>query len=642
MKTVDAATFQANIYPQPGPNPTTANADQVRANVGICFSGGGSRALTCAWGQMIGMRQVRNAAGASVLDCVRYISSVSGGSWAAVPYTFLPAAIPDTDFFPPYTPPQLLHLNAAPPGGVDVSQMGATALGAVPQRFANLFELDPFKNIVADFVAIVLLSRQDLDVSLKWLWLYIIGTNVLSPFGLYGYGHSLLHPDRVPWNYPGAKAFSLSTDYVKTNILDNGQHPSADAFQLVAAGDHGAPARPMLIVNTNIIGTPCPGVEMMAPLQVPVQITPVSGGSFGTNPCLTGDIVGGGSVESFLFTSTLSSSHAGSATGTLNRTYELADITACSSAFFASVLAQNLRDVLQRMLAMSDEHVTGLLGRLVEEGERLVASDLRARLQAMSDRAQQFQASDLVPQYTYWPVASAAEGPGANAPTQFTDGGDLENTGIVGLLAQTDVDTIIAFDATSTPLVKTGNTVVVSPDFAPLFGLAYDEGSKRFAPYKPGGVNPFTDLVDPKGFLQVFDNAGGEFDALAQALYAANGSGAQSGPAFCRQSLSVVANPLAGIAARSSPLTVLWVQNARVHDWQSGIADPALAGAIAHGQSTGGLSDFADFPYYSTFTKVHQTAAETNALAQMWAWCTGDSASPLRAALTEVTFGTRS
>ena len=61
-----------------------------RKNIAVCFSGGGSRALTCAWGQLLGLNTLKDESGKPLLDEVRYISSVSGGSWAAVLYTFRP------------------------------------------------------------------------------------------------------------------------------------------------------------------------------------------------------------------------------------------------------------------------------------------------------------------------------------------------------------------------------------------------------------------------------------------------------------------------------------------------------------------------------------------------------------------------
>jgi hypothetical protein len=48
------------------------------------------------------------------------------------------------------------------------------------------------------------------------------------------------------------------------------------------------------------------------------------------------------------------------------------------------------------------------------------------------------------------------------------------------------------------------------------------------------------------------------------------------------------------------------------------------------------LTEFADFPYYSTFEKIHQTAAETNTLAQMWAWCVSNENSPLSTAINNI------
>jgi len=73
---------QASIYANTETNPTIENANNSRLNIAVCFSGGGSRALTCAWGQLIGLT------GTQLINKVRYISSVSGGTWASSVYTF--------------------------------------------------------------------------------------------------------------------------------------------------------------------------------------------------------------------------------------------------------------------------------------------------------------------------------------------------------------------------------------------------------------------------------------------------------------------------------------------------------------------------------------------------------------------------
>ncbi len=622
--------YNVNVYRQGKSNPTIDNADGIRSNVGVCFSGGGSRALTCAWRQMIGLRQLSGGGDATLLDKVRYISSVSGGSWAAVLYTYLPDAIPEDRFFPTYYPPAQLRLGSAPAGAMDVAVMDDQAMGIVPQQFANLRERFS-RNIIVDFIGILLWKRLSLKESLKWLWMYVVGRNVLEPFGLYDYDFSLFGKD-TPWHYDGAKYFSLTLPYAKEHIFDKPRHPSPEDFHFVRSDD-GRSSRPMLIVNTNIIGKDCPGAEMMAPIQVPIQVTPVSGGSLGANPCVPDDIVGGGSVESFGFTSKLESASDDEATAAFPRTYSLVDVAACSSAFYASTLAENLRGVLDALIGAKNDEMEGVFGKILSIARWLPCLRLRKRLAALVDESRGLEFDDLVPEYNYWPVALSSQGASANRPTHFTDGGNLENLGVIGMLAQTNVDSLIVFVNTSWVLKKYDDVIVAAAQAAPLFGIAYDNDSHKFQPFEQGGVNPFTNEVDPRGFLQVFDNSNGEFDSLREGMYQANGSGQQSGPAFFKQSLTVVENKLAGVSLRDKPVTVLWVQNTRVNDWQEEIQDQTLADAIAKGQAEGDKTEFAGFPNYSTFDKIHATAAETNTLAQMWAWCIADPQSPLRAAI---------
>ena len=146
--------YQAAIYPSNNVNPTVTHADPARKSIGICFSGGGSRALTCAWGQLIGLSQLKWENGKSLLDEVRYISSVSGGSWASVLYTFRPEQFSDALFLGESYQPSQLFYDQNQPGGLNVSTMGASSLGKIPQNFANIFETDPLKNVIGEFIAI--------------------------------------------------------------------------------------------------------------------------------------------------------------------------------------------------------------------------------------------------------------------------------------------------------------------------------------------------------------------------------------------------------------------------------------------------------------------------------------------------------
>src|SRR5262245_12168821 len=60
-----------------------------RKDFGVAFSGGGTRSAAAAVGQLRGL--IQN----DWLDSVRYITGVSGGSWAAVPFTYSPFATSD-------------------------------------------------------------------------------------------------------------------------------------------------------------------------------------------------------------------------------------------------------------------------------------------------------------------------------------------------------------------------------------------------------------------------------------------------------------------------------------------------------------------------------------------------------------------
>lgn len=60
-----------------------------RVDLGIAFSGGGTRSATATLGQLRGLKHI------GWLKRVRYIAAVSGGSWAALPYTYWKGADDD-------------------------------------------------------------------------------------------------------------------------------------------------------------------------------------------------------------------------------------------------------------------------------------------------------------------------------------------------------------------------------------------------------------------------------------------------------------------------------------------------------------------------------------------------------------------
>ncbi len=79
---------------------------QAKPNTGLCFSGGGGRSLAATIGQLRGLHKL------DLLKNIRYISCVSGGSWACAPFTFLPRNIATETFLGPVLTPDKITLQA--------------------------------------------------------------------------------------------------------------------------------------------------------------------------------------------------------------------------------------------------------------------------------------------------------------------------------------------------------------------------------------------------------------------------------------------------------------------------------------------------------------------------------------------------
>jgi hypothetical protein len=91
------STLTANITPTP---PITVDQLYTPAstpgNVGLCLSGGGTRACCAGMGQLRAFAALE-ANGRSLLSQFKAISTVSGGSWLGVPYQYMPASGPSDD-----------------------------------------------------------------------------------------------------------------------------------------------------------------------------------------------------------------------------------------------------------------------------------------------------------------------------------------------------------------------------------------------------------------------------------------------------------------------------------------------------------------------------------------------------------------
>ncbi len=622
--------FKTKIYPNKGSNPTIENSDKSKQNIGLCFSGGGSRALTCAWGQMLGLRTL------DLIDKARYISSVSGGTWATSIYSYLPDGISDTDLLGTYFPPEKLSL-----GGLDetfnVTILAARSLGKAPEGM----RLKTLAMLAGKFLVTHRASNH------KWLWAYLVGHLVLEPYDLRSQGDS---------EWDSTKSFTLSNEYASKNFPHGA--PLLKDFYFLRAG------RPFHIMNNNImIKVSNPARIKSNIVQLPNQVTPVAGGARGKAP--NGSITGDGLVESYGVCSTLNQQSATTSPVdiTISQPYSLIDIVSTSSAFFAETVACYIKDQMvdpekKKVLIsniktqLTPTHKESLLAEMEHE-MKSIASVIEKRLEdaVFNDVS---RLGTIVPSYNYWPI----EDNSTNRVMEYTDGGTLDNTGVIGMLAQTEMGErneairLVVFDNTDTPLAKKNGLIIAASQMAPLFGIDFNEKTGKYQAFTESQKDPDNTDFKAVSLISLFENkkdADGNtpFDKLVNGVYAAS-CGAASGespddskmcsdPAFYEMELITTDNDLVGITSNRK-VKLLYIQNACIMNWQNNIGDGDLKDQIVAGQKGKGIEiepddkkyDFKDFPYYSTFLKIGLEAKESNMLSQMWAWAIADDRSTLK------------
>lgn len=268
-----------------------------RAPVGLCFSGGGSRALTAAMGQMRGLRAL------GLLDRVSYVSSVSGGTWASAAYNYLPAHISDDDFLGPVVQPQDIttdSLGTLPPNN----------LGQVPTQLSywhigeTIFEL-----------------KEKYKYPDSLLWQGIIGKYVLEPFGLWNQNLNGF-PDRL---YTLDQASAQS-------IIANNPGLTEEQFYLVQR------PRPILIMNGSLVSNPGVKGSQLLPFESTQLDIGVRATFQGIGP--NGRTLGGGVMQAFGMGSAwqkdLSNDRA--QVSLPSRLFSLGDIVGISSSAFAEIV----------------------------------------------------------------------------------------------------------------------------------------------------------------------------------------------------------------------------------------------------------------------------------------------------------------
>jgi hypothetical protein len=217
-----------------------------RASFGIAFSGGGTRSASASLGQLRALHQL------GWLQRARYVSSNSGGSWATVPYTWLPSNISDEQFLGAYIAPDKLSDDNLRPSVVDKLSFSTAIHNA--GTVDELLEMGRGDEAYSD----------------------IVGSIFLEPFGL----------------HDNEKFFTFHRAALDAALANN-PRLTIDDFQLVEHED-----RPYPIITSVMIGQQ---LSEDPEEYFPIDMTPLYTGIRGRFELQKDDqtvIVGGGYIES--------------------------------------------------------------------------------------------------------------------------------------------------------------------------------------------------------------------------------------------------------------------------------------------------------------------------------------------------------
>jgi hypothetical protein len=461
------------------------------------------------------------------------------------------------------------------------------------------------------------------------LWQTVVALNILRVYGLFSPG----------LDFEPTDLFSYDAQSLQSAVT--GPNPALAAVTANLFADTTAAnriRRPYFICNMGMfLKEPNTPVERLAPVQATPFFTGIVGSPTGTD--YDGLAVGGGGVPSFAFNSLYVSTSGDAETVAQKRQWSIADIVGTSSAFFAEMLENQIAEWKQNPAKLAEtllEYADEILKWIEQHFD--VPTQLRAKsfvqyhalAVAVEDLAVlKFTFADLQsldPAYFYWSPAheTVVSDP---KPTRFADGGNLENTGINGMLAYADIDNLIAFVNSEVPMalgqygVSDGKggfipdtNIVVDECIPPLFG---------YQPYESGEI----DQVN-KGYVlyagatatdypmyasnQVFPSA--DFPAFLQQIWKNSGGGSNQSPAIYAQTLQVLHNAWFGVAGGKT-VTVVWSYLSAVSNWRAQFAsNPAVAAIVALAESK------MHFPHYET-VDTSLSATNINLLAALTGWC---------------------
>jgi hypothetical protein len=535
-------------------------------SLGVAFSGGGTRSATMAIGQLRGLRKI------GILDQVRYVSAISGGAWAAVPFVYTKSPLDSfLGSFEVLTPDlageRRREILEHPNGELALAVVNSSLTAGSIQEVAGDIATS-FSNKSGDQLWMTLTSsvngalRREPD-RLNKTYTRLIGRTFIDPLVDPGTNAS---KRLFSWN---ALTVEDTSDVSRGELGDD----------LVVAGPH----RPFLIATGTVIVA---RRDSAYPLLMPIEYTPMYVGIRQRFSPRYGGIY----VAPWMYDTTRIGEVRDDGTNHLlrvkrdaGRAFTLGDVAASTGA--------------APQLAL-------VLGTFVPASFR--------------ERVQRF--SDVFPALRHVTLNS---GPGRNIVTEeigHGDGGFGDNLGIMALLAR-GVKNILVFANSATKLVENND------DFKSLFfpvGPPDSSGNKT--------LNRVFWCSDRKEEGCTSSESGTYYRALIDGLVARRDAG--KAQVYCAGPWKVRANDHFRVAAIESGVNVCWFYTSSSSGWEQTLP-PQFVNMVRGLDKTKDGQHFENFPWLSTFgqNKTHViqlTTPQVNLLSNLTAWIVSDEARAIR------------
>jgi hypothetical protein len=286
-----------------------------RKQVGVCLSGGGTRAASCSMGALRGLRAL------GLLDDVQYLSTVSGGGWAGSLYMYAPYS--DDELLGPVLPDWAIS-QLTWSSGFAPFNLSALAPHAIGQFCTQM----GWESLIEGAIS---LWYNYGSLSGHAYWPRLIGSQVLEPYGLGDH----LDSQGAPTRY-----YTLDKSWYEIVVGKYNPGLSRGSFYF------SNPARPFWAASSTFNA---PGID---PTPYPFWQTQFDVGVYPRFPGQgrSGLDLGGGGIDPFTFGSNtpLSTNDGLFTVRTPAAQYALSDAVGSSSDALGVELFARLPDWLQR------------------------------------------------------------------------------------------------------------------------------------------------------------------------------------------------------------------------------------------------------------------------------------------------------